>query len=312
MIAIRDALAELCNKNPQLLKKGGLSVALVVTRMAKAEGLPLDVGHLRTKGGGQVRGMGKAAVQKILADHGITKVLAEEGGRTSRGTLALMGAYVEVLNGLGHQAQLDMDLVETWWIDKVKEHFASIGPKFKFDQALSLRSNLDKLFNQVKDLQASSSGSTYLGSMLQHLVGAKLDLVLGEGHVVHYGANVADGPTSRSGDFLLDKVVIHVTSAPTEALVRKCLVNVEDGLRPVIITLPDRTEMTMGLLANAGLDLRVDVLDMLQFLTANVYERSLFKVALSRKVLAGLLARYNELVIEHEADPVLRIDLGTT
>lgn len=36
---------------------------------------------------GQVLGLGVSAVQAILSDYGINKVLAAEGGRTSRGSI---------------------------------------------------------------------------------------------------------------------------------------------------------------------------------------------------------------------------------
>ncbi len=309
-MSIEASLGKLCDQHSKFLNKGGLCVALVVTRFAEAEGLPLNPKELLTQGGGQVRGMGKAAVQKILADHGILKVLAEEGGRTSRGTPELMEAYVELLNGLSQAKTIDLKAVESWWVKKVQDHFAAIGPKFKFDHALSMRSNIDSLIAQARELQATGNGATYVGAMIQHLTGAKLDLVLGQGKIKHHGANVADGPTSRPGDFLLDKVSIHVTMAPTEALIRKCQWNLDDGLKPVIITMPERLELAEGLLVNAGLERRVDVLDVLQFLTANIYEHSLFKVSASKEVLSKLLSRYNELVMEHETDPALRVDLG--
>ena len=61
--------------------KGPLCVALVVTQHARTMGLPLDPEKLITDGGGQVLGLGKGAVQTILSRHGISRVLASEGGR---------------------------------------------------------------------------------------------------------------------------------------------------------------------------------------------------------------------------------------
>src|SRR6185437_11334319 len=80
--------------------KGPLSLALVVTERARRDGLPIDPEAMLTPSGGQVAGMGVSAVQSILARHGITKTLAREGGRTSRGSVGNMKAYVEFLNGL--------------------------------------------------------------------------------------------------------------------------------------------------------------------------------------------------------------------
>ncbi len=71
--------------------KGPLCVALVITRRAK-EGLPLNPERLLAAKGTQVAGLGRSQVQAVLADHGITRLLAAEGGRTSRGSVENMRA----------------------------------------------------------------------------------------------------------------------------------------------------------------------------------------------------------------------------
>jgi len=109
MSAIKKRLEALCKTHPKFLKKGGLCVALVLTQTAKEKGLPLDPESQRTEEGGQVTGLGRAAVQRILENHGITKILAEEGGRTSRGSLGLMDAYVKALNELHRQGAANLD-----------------------------------------------------------------------------------------------------------------------------------------------------------------------------------------------------------
>lgn len=301
------ALAALCKAHPKFLNKGGLCVALVLTQTAKEQGLPLVAESLRTEEGGQVAGLGKAAVQKILAAHGIIKVLAEEGGRTSRGSLGLMKAYVETLNELDTQQAANLDEAFAWWLEKVRSHFASEGPKFHFDSGKSLRANIDDLLGQAKDVQTNSGGTNYVGAMLQHLVGAKLDLVLGLGLLEHHGFSVADHSTARKGDFQIETAAIHVTTHPTEALVRKCADNLRAGLKPVIISVDEGVQGAAFLLKNSDLVDRVDVLDAVQFLTANVYEHSLFKAAECKITLGKLLARYNEIVAECETDPVLVI-----
>ena len=68
--------------------KGQIATMIYASRLARRTGLPFDVdGGVTTEGEGQVKGLGKGSVQAILADYGITRVLAEEGGRTSRGSL---------------------------------------------------------------------------------------------------------------------------------------------------------------------------------------------------------------------------------
>lgn len=309
MSATAKGLEKLCKKQPKLLRKGGLCVALVITRTAKAKGLPLHPEDLRTEEGGQVAGLGKGAVQRILEDHGITRVLAEEGGRTSRGSLGLMKHYVNALNQLQRSGAADLDEAERWWIEKVRLHFASEGPKFHFDPGKSLHANIEDLLRQAHEVQENSGGTNYVGAMLQHLVGAKLDLVLGSDKVKHHGFSVADHSTERTGDFHVGAMAIHVTTHPSEALVRKCIENLNNGLKPLIVTIAEGVNGAVFLLRNAALLERVDVLDGVQFLTANVYERSLFQVSDYRLTLSRLLTRYNEIVSSCEADPTLRVKI---
>lgn len=310
MSATTRRLEALCMAQPSLLRKGGLCVALVVTRAAREKGLPLNPELLRTTGQGQVVGLGKAAVQRILEENGITKVLAEEGGRTSRGSLGLMRSYVETLNELHETHQADLEEAEKWWIGKVHAHFAAEGPKFRFDPGNSLRANIEDLLDQAREVQSSAGGTNYMGAMLQHLVGAKLDMVLGEGRIIHHGFSVADRSTERNGDFQIETVAIHVTTHPGEALVRKCAENLRAGLKPVIVTVRDGEGGAAFLLRTANLINRVDVLDATQFLTANVLERSLFKIDDCKVTLSALLKRYNAIVDQHETDPALRVFLG--
>jgi len=182
--------------------------------------------------------------------------------------------------------------------------------EFDFDFGKSLRANIQDLLDQTCELQADAGGANYVGAMLQHLVGAKLDLVLGQGKVKHHGFSVADAPTARSGDFQIEAVAVHVTTHPTEALARKCGENLKAGLKPLIITLGDAVRPAEFILKTFDLNDRVDVLDAAQFLTANVYERSLFKTAQCKVTLSALLERYNAIVASCETDPSLRIKLS--
>lgn len=308
MSAIIKELEALATKQRKFLNKGGLCVGLVVTKTAQVKGLPIDPESLRTDEGGQVAGLGKTAVQSILTDFGITKVLAEEGGRTSRGSLGLMEAYVTVLNSLQSKIKtLDLDAAMKWWIEKVCLHFASEGPKFNFDTGKSVAANLADIFQQAVEIQKNSGGSNFVGAMLQHLVGAKLDIVLGVGTASHHGFSVADHSTDRQADFEVNGVAIHVTTHPSEALIRKTAKNLQAGLKPVIVTLADGVEGAAYLLKSTEWKDRIDVIDATQFLTANVYERSLFKAGECKTTLTTILARYNEIVDACETDPVLKI-----
>jgi hypothetical protein len=79
-------------------------------------------------------------------------------------------------------------------------HSQERGITFHFDSGKSLRANIDDLLQQAEEVQANAGGTNYVGAMLQHLVGAKLDLVLGPGKLQHHGFSVADQSTERGGD----------------------------------------------------------------------------------------------------------------
>jgi hypothetical protein len=293
------------------LQKGPLCVALVLTDKAKTQGLPLDESNLSTRGGGQVRGLGKAAVQRILHRHGILRVLAEEGGRTSRGSIDKARMYVHFLNRLHAERVLessDLDDVEAFWVDRVREFFAARPFVLRIDAAASIRAMVKDLLTQARAREREYPGATVVGTVLQHLVGAKLEIITGDS-VQRFGASVADASTERAGDFVVGDVVVHVTSAPGEALIRKCKRNLEAGLRAWTVTIPERVSTAQSLAEDSGLAQRVDLCDIEQFLTCNLMERGNFTSEGRRNMAVELVDRYNEIIEQCEGDPSLRIEL---
>lgn len=287
--------------------KGPLCVALVITQRAR-KGLPLNPEKLLAKSGTQVEGLGKSAVQGVLEKHGITRVLAEEAGRTSRGSVGNMRTYVEFLNTL--PKPVDLDEIESFWIEKVREFFAGKPFKFRVDTSLSIRAAVRDLLLQARLRQAEFPGSRYEGAVLQHLIGAKLELVLPANSVVHHSASEADQAEGRAGDFVIGDVAIHATTHPGEALIRKCAANISAGLRPLIVTVPAQTVVADSLANNAEIVDKLEVLDIEQFLAANLHERALFQTKNRSAKTEELLEHYNRLIDAHETDPSLKIEIA--
>jgi hypothetical protein len=293
------------------LSKGKLCVTLVTSRKARMDGLPLRSSEMLTDAKGQVAGLGKAAVQSILKEYGEMRVLAEEGGRTSRGSIGCMESYVAFLNELHAAGLADMDRIEQWWVGRVRKYFEGKPFKLKVDHSKSIKAIINDLLGQAQKRQQKVHGATCVGAMYQHLVGAALDLVLGDGVLKHHGFSVADASTQRAGDFIIDDVAIHVTTSPTEALIRKCVSNIEDGLRAIIITSKVGTAAAEVLCANAQLQGRVDVFEIEQFIASNIYEMSGFSRVFHKSKIRELVAAYNEIVETCETDPSLRIELAS-
>ena len=179
-----------------------------------------------------------------------------------------------------------------------------------YDAKKSLRSIVSDLLAQAIKRQTDNPGTTYAGTVLQHLVGAKLDLILPEDkRVPHHGANVADSSTSRAGDFVLDDVAIHITTAPSEALIRKCKANIEAGLRPIIVTIAESRAGVESIAKGFDVEAHIDVIEAEQFIATNILKWSQFAEKTQREEVVRLISKYNEIVESVEADPSLLINM---
>ena len=289
--------------------KGPLCVALVVTQQASKMGLPLDPTKLVTEQKGQVLGLGKGAVQSILKRHSIVRVLAEEGGRTSRGSMKKMQDYVSFLNDLGLLEEQHLQKIEAFWIEKVHAFFAGTPFKIKMDTSRSLRSVVRDLINQAVLRQKKSPGMQYAGAVMQHLVGAKLDCALGQGHLEHNSSSTSDAQTGRKGDFFLGDTAIHVTTSPGEGVIARCEDNLDNGHRPIIVTLEKGVMVADGLAQNRNLSDRMDIFEIEQFIALNIYELGRFGAKGRRTAITDIIKRYNEIIDKFETDPSLTIEL---
>ncbi len=308
MNSIHMALNEFA-KSHRVTQKGFLCVGLVVSRTAQSMEFPLKETDFLADSQGQVKGLGKGAVQRILNDHGITKVLAEEGGRTNRGSVGNMQKYVAFLNSIYRESDFDLILIEAWWIERTNEFFKAKPFRIKVDASNSLRSLVRDVLTQAEARQQGAGGTAYVGAVMQHLVGAKLELFLGV-DLEHHGFSVADSSTERSGDFQIDQVVIHVTRTPTEALVRKCMDNLEKGLIPLIVTSYKGAVVADTLAEAAGIAPRIDVFEVEQFIATNIYEISRFQHETRRLTVEQLVEKCNAIVAANETDPSLSLAIG--
>ena len=290
--------------------KGALCVALVVTDHARKNGLPLNSDDLVTEGGGQVLGLGKGPVQTILKRHDINRVLAAEGGRTSRGSLNNMRQYVAWLNERNDRAGMDIDVVERYWIGRVKEFFAGEPFTVRLDASHGLRHVIADLLGQAVARQREAVGVHYAGAVLQHLVGARLECALGLGNVEHNSFSTADAPLNRPGDFVVGDTAIHVTTAPGEAVIKRCRDNLDAGKRPILVTTRSNLSVAEGLAENDGLRSRIDIFDIEQFMAAKIHEIGRFASEGRRSALDQFVLTYNRIIDDVETDPSLKLALA--
>ena len=306
---LKEALERFVSDH-DFMGKGPLSVALVVTNHAREDRLPLDPETLVTDGGGQVRGLGKTRVQAILKEHGIERVLAAEGGRTSRGSLNNMRDYVAFLNALHNKGIADVDSIEAYWVECVCSFFAGEPFTIKLDASRSLRHVVRDVLGQAVERQKEAPGMNCAGAVLQHLVGAKLDCALKSVKVEHRSFSTEDAPGDRTGDFSIGDVAIHVTTAPGESVIERCRDNLDAGYKPILVTTQKGVAVAEGLAENARLAERIDIFEVEQFVALNLYEWGAFETAGRRVAIEDLMRRYSEIVEEVETDPSLKIEIG--
>ena len=294
-----------------LTSKGKIGAMIFASRLARTSRLPFDVeAGIATKGEGQVKGLGKTSVQAILADYGIQRILAEENGRTSRGSLGNIRSFLTFLNGLHAAGKADTAAVEAWWVDQAKRFFNAKPFMLRFESGKSLRFVIRELLGQAKKRQDQSGGTMFVGAMLQHLIGAKLALALPATIIEHHGFSVADAPGARCGDFEIGNASLHVTTAPGEAVIRKCAANLSAGRHPIIITMHDMIAAADTFASAQGIAEQLDVLDAEQFLVANLHELGQFRSDRQRVTVESLVDKYNDIVEAQETDPSLRISRG--
>jgi len=289
--------------------KGSLAAVLTLTRLFSRDSLPVRTESYITENAGQVRGLGGDVLRGILEEYGIKNKLAAEGGRTSRGTMGLMMAYVDLVNRF-HPTIDEFSELEQWWIDRVKDFFLAKPYKIDSDGSLSVKAMLSKLIELASKKQKDNPGTMYVGALYQHLVAAKLLMVLGDDAFEVNGYSVNDESTARSGDFTIGDSAIHVTTAPTEALINKCHDNIMCGLKPIIITGHKGCEAARYIAEQRGIDKSLEVIELDQFMASNLYEWTRFKSGERRQKVSELVHKYNVIIDGHEGDPSMKIEIG--
>ena len=106
--------------------------------------------------------------------------------------------------------------------------------------------------------------------------------------------------------------MLHVTGGVVQSAIffELHVENIEEGLRPLVVTTESGVGGIMALAQNADIASRIDILEIGQFLTINVYEWIGFRNQDRTLSLEKLIAAYNTIIEQCETDPSLRIALG--
>ena len=148
------------------------------------------------------------------------------------------------------------------------------------------------------------------GVVEQHLVGAKLQQRHPEISIPNHPGHAGDSQTGRSGDFPLDKVSYHVTATDGKEATERCKQNLETGVHPVLLV-PQRYLEKAQLRAElAGIQKRVSILAIEDFITQNIIEMSTNQRQDFFSTLKAIIEEYNRRLESVETDLSLRIELS--
>ncbi|EDV9252629.1 DUF4928 family protein [Salmonella enterica] len=286
-----------------------MNAGLIVSQMV-ADGLPITDARLYSDGKSQVRGLSGPTISKILERHGETRTFTREGGRTSRGTIYLAAAFREVLNNTLIPEDINIDTV---FVSTQLEEFFTQCVRLDYFDKQRITINLDHtrpvsvVVGEIIKATAERSDKP-TGVVLQHLIGAKLQLRFPDIEIGSDRANAADLQTDREGDFQIGTTAFHVTTAPMEKLISRCAENKRAGYRPIILTLESKVIAARQMADNVGMSDQISVQAAETFIGNNIEEIAIYDGDKIREGLARLIRTYNARINAIEVDKSLMID----
>ncbi|EFE98307.1 MULTISPECIES: DUF4928 family protein [Yersiniaceae] len=286
-----------------------MNAGLIVSRMM-ADGIPITDARLYSNGKSQVRGLSGSTISKILEQHGETRIFTREGGRTSRGTIFLASAFRDVLNNTQVSGS---DHIDAASVSTQLEAFFTQCVRLDYFDKQRITVDLDHtkpVSAVVSDIlkAAAERSDKPTGAVLQHLIGAKLQLRFPDVEIGTDRANAADLHTDREGDFQVGTTAFHVTTAPMEKLISRCVENKRAGYRPVILTLESKVIAARQMADNVGMSEQISVQAAETFIGNNIEEIAIYDGDKIREGLARLIRTYNERIDAIEIDKSLMID----
>jgi len=256
--------------------------------------------------GGQLSGGRGAALFAVLKAYGVPDGFLSDGV-TTRSTekfrrLLVALDYGRPLEGMSQEERAA--IIQTL-ATRVTAQVATLLQRQHVTVTCDRRSSplawVEGIFSAVKDRSQ--------GRVEQHLVGAKLEILLPGAKIGREAAAAADAQTGRSGDFRTSHSVYHVTAAPSRSVITRCKRNIAEGKHPVLLVPRATLERAKGLAEAQGIEGQVSVFAMEDFLAYNIVELADARNASFMAVLQQIVQVYNERIEEAETDASLRIEL---
>lgn len=177
------------------------------------------------------------------------------------------------------------------------------GLKIRHKRQDSIRVHIESLFLAVRGRRDPLTGEWQVFQLMWHLVAAVLSL---KGRLDQNTISLM----SAGSAFRIGNTVIHVTNCPDWPLMHECFAESDQGLRPLVISTRAGAAQAEALAQEVGMGRKVEVLDITQFLVANMLEWTGFNGSQRRHTFEELITHYNAIVEACETDPSLKIEVA--
>jgi len=147
------------------------------------------------------------------------------------------------------------------------------------------------------------------GVVEQHLVGAKLARRFKSAAIPNFPAHAGDRQTEREGDFTIERLVYHVTAAPSRQVLQKCAGNIKVGLHPVLVVSREQENKARVLAQDEGIDKELTIVSIEDFVALNIIELATEESKDFFSVLQEIVQIYNQRLAEVETDLSLQIEV---
>lgn len=147
------------------------------------------------------------------------------------------------------------------------------------------------------------------GVVEQQLVGAKLAKRFKDINISNHPAHAGDRQTDRTGDFVIQQAIYHVTAAPSRNVLQKCAQNIRAGLHPLLLIPEEQRNRAQILAQEEGIHKEMTIIAIEDFVAVNIIELAAEENKDFFTVLKEIVALYNRRLAEVETDLSLQIEV---
>jgi hypothetical protein len=281
-----------------------LAGAIVVLDMLHRK-LPLTEADVFTQGG-QIVGARGLALRQTLERYGIDRRFLSDGV-TTRSTNKFIGLLRAIENGqallplLPDARQHTINALIAILSARISTRTQRTAVEIDTGSRVSLVARVRQILQETRDRSR--------GRVEQHLIGAKLTRRFPGQTINRERTYAADMQTERTGDFIIQNSVYHVTASPADPLIYKARLNLSGGLQPIFIVPRALLLRALELATLAGIAEQVMIFGLEDFLAQNLLEMADADGIDHEAMFESIIDLYNARIAEIETDQSLQIRL---